>query len=367
MNAITLNFADATGGLFADASAFLAADEATQARAIRAWRAHDDRHALKFRDYTLHDWMISDQVGRAFLTPQLFRIQTEVYMRKYPSFDFADYLFVNEDGDMWDVGTVFYSMDKAGRAEFMSGKGFDMPYASVTTDQYTHGFHLMGIGYEWTTQEMERAAKLGRSLSADKAMACDLVAQSTLFSLAMTGRLPGDAASEKGWTGLINDANVPVANFAADGTGSARTWASKTPDQISRDFWEAVNAVETGTGETHIATRAILPTSRLRYLESTRMTDTGTSILAYILGGSANSRTVEVRGSRTLETAGGSGTARMIAYDPAREVAQFHLPGRHQFLPPFQKGSMTWEVGGIMNVGGTEIRLPKALAYRDGL
>jgi hypothetical protein len=44
---------------------------------------------------------------------------------------------------------------------------------------------------------------------------------------------------------------------------------------------------------------------------------------------------------------------------------KFHLPGAHQFLPPFQKSSMTYEVGGIMNVGGAEIRLPKAVVYRD--
>ncbi|GLI99135.1 DUF2184 domain-containing protein [Sphingobium sp. BS19] len=351
MNAITHNFYDAATGKID----------------FPAWKANDAEHAKQFRDYSLSDWMVNDQVGRAFLTPQLHRIEAETYIRKYPSFDFASFMTVNEDGDMWDVGTVFYSMDAVGRAEFMSGKSFDMPYASTILDQFTHGYHLAALGYEWTVQEMERAAKLGRSLPSDKAMAVDMGVQSTLFSLAMTGRLPGDTTSEKGWTGLVNNGSVPVANFAADGTGSARTWASKTPDQISRDFWEAINAVETATGETHIATTAVLPTSRLRYLESTRMTDTGSSVLAYILGGSANSRTVNVRGSRLLETAGASSTARMIAYDNTQEVVRFHLPGRHTFLEPFRKASMVWEVPGIMNVGGTEVRLPKAIAYRDGL
>ncbi len=46
---------------------------------------------------------------------------------------------------------------------------------------------------------------------------------------------------------------------------------------------------------------------------------------------------------------------------------QFHLPGPHEFLQPFQRSSMSWEVAGIMNVGGVEIRLPKAMVYRDGL
>jgi hypothetical protein len=44
-----------------------------------------------------------------------------------------------------------------------------------------------------------------------------------------------------------------------------------------------------------------------------------------------------------------------------------HLPGPHEFLPAFQKSAMTWEVGGIMNVGGVEVRRPKGMAYRDGI
>jgi hypothetical protein len=55
----------------------------------------------------------------------------------------------------------------------------------------------------------------------------------------------------------------------------------------------------------------------------------------------------------------------MVAYENSPEVVKFHLPGAHQFLPPFQKSSMIYEVGGIMNVGGVEVRLPKAVVYRD--
>ena len=342
-------------------------DAATGKVDLKAWQAHDAQFAGTFRDKTA-EMYTNDQIGRAFLTPQLHRIESEVYMTKYPSFDFNSLMYVNTEGDLWDVGTLFYSMDSMGRAEFISGKGFDMPYANTTMSQYTHGFHLMGLGYEWTMQEMERAAKLGRSLSSDKAAAVAKYAQATLYSLAMTGRLPGDAASEKGWTGFINNASVPTANVAADGTSSSRLWSAKTPDQISRDFWECVNAVELNTNETHVANTVLLPTARLRYLESTRMTDTGSTILAYILGGSANSRTINVAASRELDTAGASSTNRMIAYDNSREVAQFHLPGGgHSFIDPFRKSSMTWEVPGIMNVGGVEIRLPNALVYRDGI
>jgi hypothetical protein len=347
MNAITHNFTDAAGKID-----------------FRAWQAHDARLADSFRDRT-DEFIVDAQVGRAFLTPQLHRIETEVYQRKYPSFDFGDFMFVDTSGDMWDVGTVFYSMDSVGRAQFLSGKGFDMPYADTLMSQYTQGFHLAGIGYEWTVQEMQRAAKLGRSLSSDKAMAADQSAQAFLYSLAMTGNTPGAATSEKNWTGLVNNASAPSAQVAADGTGSSRLWSAKNPDLILRDINEAINAVQSGTGETHIANTLILPTSRYNYAANTRVTDTGTTILAFLQANNSAGEGLTIKRSRALETAGTGGTARMIAYDNSREVVRFHLPGPHEFLPPFQKGSMTYEVGGIMNVGGTEVRLPKAIVYRD--
>jgi hypothetical protein len=363
MNAITLHFAD---GMINDVEAFVMADDATQRRVMQAWEAHDAQAAFSFAD-KVSGFIQDAQIGYAFLTPQLHRIETAVYLRRYPSFDLTGIVNVNEDGDMWDVGTVFYSMDQAGKAEFLSGKGFDMPYADNQLSQFTQGYHLAGIGYEWTTQEMQRSAKLGRSLSADKALAANKSAAAFKRSVAMTGRTPGAATSEKGWTGLINNASVPTANVAATGTGSTTPWANKTPDQISTDIWSGVNAIETQTGETHTATTVLLPTQKLRYIEQTRMTDGSGTILSYIRGNRDGGENITFKPVRELTGAGSGGTDRMVTLDSSEEVARFHLPGDHEFLPPFQKSSMTYEVGGIMNVGGTEIRLPKAITYRDGI
>jgi hypothetical protein len=349
MNAITHNFLDAKGNVD-----------------FNAWQAHDAQIADSFRDRT-QDFITDAQVGRAFLTPQLHRIETEVYQRKYPSFDFGAFMFVDTSGDMWDVGTVFYSMDGVGKAEFLSGKAFDMPYADTLLSQHSHAFHLAGIGYEWTVQEMQRAAKLGRSLSSDKAMAADQAAQAFLYSIAMTGKAPGAATSEKNWTGLFNNASVPTANVPADGTGATTTFSTKTPDLVLRDINAALNLVESGTNETHVANTLVLPTSIYNYVANTRVTDTGTSILAFLRANNSAGEGLTIKRSRSLETAGAGGTKRMVAYDNNRDVVQFHLPGPHEFLPAFQKSSMVYEVGGIMNVGGTEVRAPKAIVYRDGI
>lgn len=356
-------FYDAASGRITDPIAFLAADTDIKAAVIRLWAADNARHAASFADKI--DAFLSDaQVGIAFLTPQLYRIETEVYMTKYPSFDIARFMSVDTSGDMWDVGTLVYSMDQVGQAEFFAGGAFDMPYASTKMAQATRAFHLAGIGYEWNTQEMQRAAKLGRSLSSDKASAAKLASDRFIYQIAMNGRTPA-SADEKGWTGFINNASAPSAQVANDGTGPSRLWSAKTPDLILRDINESLTAVETGTLETHVANTLVLPTSRYNYIATTRVGDTNATILSFLLANNVAGEGLTIKKSRALETAGTGGTTRMVAYDNNPQVIKFHLPGAHQFLPPFQKSSMVYEVGGIMNVGGAEVRLPKAIVYRD--
>lgn len=358
-----LPFFDRASGRISDPDAFMVADAAVKKQVIAAWANDNARHAATFADKV--DAFFSDaQVGISFLTPQLYRIEAEVYSIKYPSFDISRFMTIDTSGDMWDVGTVVYSMDKVGQAEFMAGGAFDMPYASTLMDQKTRNFHLAAIGYEWNTQEMQRAAKLGRSLSSDKAQAAVQASDRFIYGIAMTGKTPrGD--NEKGWTGFINNASAPSAQVAADGTGSTRTWSTKTPDQILRDINEALTAVETGTGETHIANTLALPTSSYNYIATTRVGQGDGTILAFLMANNVAGESLTIVKSRELETAGTGGTKRMIAYDNNPQVLKFMLPGAHQFLPAFQKSSLVYEVGGIMNVGGVDVRLPKALVYRD--
>lgn len=358
MNAIT-NVFDAQAGEIIDPVGFLALDAAHKKQVISLWADSNARHAATFADKA--DAFFGDsQVGYAFLTPQLRRIEAEVYQIKYPSFDINRFMTVDTSGDMWDVGTLVYSMDKVGEAQFMAGGAFDMPYASTKMAQATHNYHLAAIGYEWNTQELQRAAKLGRSLSTDKAGAAVLASERFIYNIAMTGN------TEKNWTGFVNNASAPSAQVANDGTGPSRLWTAKTPDQILRDINAAITAVETGTGETHVANTLVIPTSAYNYLATTRVgANSDTTILAFLQANNAAGEGLTILKSRALETAGTGGTTRLIAYDNNSQVLKFHLPGPHQFLPAFQKSSLVYEVGGLMNVGGVEVRLPKAIVYRD--
>lgn len=364
MNAITHNFYDSASGRISDPIAFMAADADVKAQVMRLWAADNARLALTFRD-KVEAFLSDAQVGLAFLTPQLYRIETEVYMTKYPSFDISRFMAIDTSGSMWDVGTLVYSQDDVGQAEYLAAGAFDVPYASNRMAQATKPYYLAGIGYEWNTQEMQRAAMLGRSLSSDKARAAKQGADRFIYSLGMLGQTPSGVA-EKGGTGFVNNASAPSAQVANDGTGPSRLWSAKTADLILRDINAALGAVETGTSETHIANTLVLPTTSYNYIASTRVsTGSDTTILQYLQKNNVAGESLTILKSRALETAGTGSTTRMVAYDNNDQVLKFHLPGPHQFLSPFQKSSLTYEVAGIMNVGGVEVRLPKAIVYRD--
>ncbi|WP_229807516.1 DUF2184 domain-containing protein [Asticcacaulis endophyticus] len=300
------------------------------------------------------------------MTPAFYNIERTVYQKKYPSFDYASVIPVITEGSEWARGTLFRSSDAAGKAEFLSGKGFDMPYADVTRDQFLKAFELAGIGYEWSLEEINVAAAEGRQLGDEKGQGARRIAEQFLWGVAMTG------TGEKGWTGLVNDTNVTATTAPADGTGSATTWASKTPTQVLRDFNALITNQYLGTAETAMADTVLLPWGVLNYMATTPIGDNADkTILTFLRENNAytgeTGLPLVIRSLRALNTAGASSSGRAVAYRRDPEVLRFHLPMPHKFLAPWQKGSMTYEVAGIMRTGGTEIRLPKEVRYLDGI
>ncbi|MDG1418879.1 MAG: DUF2184 domain-containing protein, partial [Maricaulis sp.] len=66
-------------------------------------------------------------------------------------------------------------------------------------------------------------------------------------------------------------------------------------------------------------------------------------------------------------TAGQGSVARLVAYRRSPEVLTLHMPLPFQFLPLWQSGPTTWEVPGILRLGGLDVRLPREMRYLDGI
>lgn len=303
-----------------------------------------------------------------FAQPALFRTH-RMLPQKYPSFDYAGLVPVNTDGDMWDVGTLVYSGDVAGKAEYLGGKAFDVPNASINFTQGVTTFHLAGVGYELSRREVERFARMiaqnpgltegGSNLGERKASAARMIADKFVYDRVIRG------STEKGFLGMINQTAVPQANAP---TGN---WATATADQMSADTDAALTDVFINSKETALADSLLIPTSKFLIANRTRMPNTDQSILKYISENNAytaiSKRPLDIRPSRELETAGAGSTGRMIAYEKSPDNMEFFLPGMFEFMPLFPTSSMTWRVDGVMNVGQFELYRPKTMSYRDNI
>lgn len=308
------------------------------------------------------------QQAVGFAQPALYRTH-RMLPQKYPSFDYSGMVPVNTDGDMWDVGTLVYSGDVAGKAEYLGGKAFDVPNASINFSQGVTTFHLAGVGYELSRREVERFGRMvaanpgltegGSNLAERKASAARMVADKFVYDRVMRG------STEKGFLGLINQTTVPTAN-APNGN-----WSAATATAMRADVDAALTDVYSNSRETALANALLLPTSRFLRINSAVMDNTGVSVLEYLRKNNAytaiTNLPLDIRPSRELETAGAASTARMVAYEKSPDNLEFFLPGVFEFMPLFPTSSMTWRVDGVMNVGQLEVYRPKSMSYRDNI
>lgn len=293
------------------------------------------------------------QQTNAFLQPQLMRIEQGVYMIRYPMTDYADFMPVDTAGTIWTAGSLFYSGDIAGKPEWFDVAADDMPYADSSRTQFLQENHMAAIGYKWNRGDLERGQQLQINVIADKADAASKTAERFIHKVGMLG--DGVKFDE----GFVNDSAMTTTTATHDINSAS------DPDDDIETVNDLLTQIETDTLETYRADTLAVPTSIFNILATKRLTGTDKSVLEYLRTNSVVGQ-VNIKRSRHLETAGDGGTARMIAYANAPEVHRYHLPGGgHQFFPAWQKGPFSWEVPGLMAIGGYELRVPKAKIAAD--
>lgn len=293
------------------------------------------------------------QQTNAFLMPQLMRVEQGVYMIRYPMTDYADFVPVDTAGTVWTAGSLYYSGDIAGKPEWFDVAADDMPYADMSRTQFLQENHMAAIGYKWNRGDLERGQQLMINVVADKADAASKTAERFIHKTAMLG--DGVKFDE----GFVNDSAMTVIPPSSEIT------AGSSADNDIATINAMLQRVETDTLETYRADTIALPTSIYNILSTKRLSGTSVSVLEYLRTNSVVGQ-VTIKRSRHLETAGSDGGPRMIAYANVPEVHRFHLPGGgHQFFPAWQKGPFSWEVPGIMAIGGYELRIPAAKVAVD--
>jgi hypothetical protein len=310
---------------------------------------------------------VDAQAALSFMVQQASYIEAEVYRIRYPDIQYPNLIPIDTAGGDWVKSKTFFSMDRAGHADWFHHLGSDMPLADIERTKYEVGIEMAGIGYRYSLEEVGQAMMIPNfALTTERADAARRAAEEFLDNLALRGD------TVKAMYGLINNPLVTSVTAIADGTGSSSLWSTKTDDQIIRDInVTALTPIFANSLQVENANTILVSPDRYAMLATKKVQYNVMSVLEWI--NRYNSYTaltgapLTIRAVRGLETAGAGGTQRMIAYTNDPGVLKFHLPMPHRFLPVWQTGPLVFDIPGIMRSGGLEIRRPNAMRYVDGI
>jgi len=315
---------------------------------------------------------LNDAAAFNFVVAQAATINPIVYETRFPELPWNELVFVDTSAPEWTPGIITFSSTTVGQARWYSGGAKDVAKADIAMDKVQQAVHMASIGYGYDLEEVGQAQLLNVGLTARKGLAAARAYNEFMWRISQTG----DA--DKGLKGLVNQSGVSTATAPADGTGSVTTWfdaggvRTKTPAQILRDFNNVIVGIFTGSNTVEMADTVLLPFAVLAWLGATPMSDTNSeTILSFIQRNNyytqQTGRPLTIRGVLGLDTAGGSGTRRMVAYANRQDVVVLHLPMPHRFLPVYQDGPTSYEVPGIFRTGGIDVLRPAAFRYLDGI
>lgn len=303
----------------------------------------------------------------SFLTQQAAYIEPEVYRMKYPEIQYPNLIPVDTSAGEYARTIEFYSVGTVGKAEWFHADANDMPRADIEMTAFNAPVAMAGIGYGYNLDELGFAQRVNMNLTAERAIAARRAYEEFMERIVLTG----DTA--KNWTGLINSAAITPATVPADGTGSSTLWSTKTGDQIARDINDALTIINTGSLGVEYADTLLLPLAQFNLLITKRLGTNGEGITVWEWVQKNNVYTATtgnplmIRVVRQLSTAGGSSSARMVAYRRDPSIVKLHVPMTHRFLPVWQTGPMRFDVPGVFRTAGVDIRRPGSFAYRDGI
>ena len=292
-----------------------------------------------------------------FFARQLEAIKAQTYDVKRANLNALQLMPVSTDVPEGATTITYRQYDTVGMAKVIANYANDLPRADVTGKEFTSNIRSIGNAFGYNTQEIRSAIFAGVNLPARKAMAATRAHQEKINALAFTG----DA--DHGLPGLISNTNVPEVTLAADGTGSSKTFASKTADKIVRDVNSLINKIISQSKGVHRATEVWMPVEQYALIATTQnSTASDTTILAFLQQVHPG---VTFRQVVELDGAGAGGTDRMYAIENSRDNWAIEIPMMMKMYSPQQKG-LEFEVPVESRFGGVIIEYPLALVFCDG-
>ena len=306
-------------------------------------------------------YTIIDANESIFFARELEHVKAKSFDVKFPNLQFAEgnLIPISFEGDPGDDNITYQQFDQVGLAKVIANYANDLPRADVKGREFTAKVKGLGASYGYTIQEIRASKKTGRAIDQRRSVAAKRSVMEKLDRIALNG----DTSS--GLQGLLTNPNITEVVLANDGTGSLKTFASKTADQIIRDLHSLANTINTVTNGVEKADTLLIPLIQYSLITNKQKSVASDKVIKdFFLASDISIK--EIIPVVRLAGAGAGGTDRMIAYKRDPEHLTLEIPQDYEQFPAQEKG-LEFEIPVHMRTGGVLIYYPLAIAFADGI
>ncbi len=303
---------------------------------------------------------MNDADGAYFLAQQLESIQAQVLPVKYADITFRSMFPVDTSVPAGAETYGFYTQDMAGQAEIINAAAKDIPWSTVKRGKVTQKTAWFATKFGYSYGEIEAAKYSGMPLEQSMAAAARRAMEEKFDTLAWDG---DDAA---GITGIFNNTDIVTASVPA-GVSTTTPWTTKTPDEIVADINKAFTDPWVLSKQKELPDTLAVPTAQWALLNNTRLTDTGRTIMSYVLQESTWLNSPDQLVSvPLLDGKGTAGVDVMCCYkkDPSNIKAKVL---QDVMFMPVQQNGLEFEVIVLGKSGGVELPYPVSFYILEGI
>jgi hypothetical protein len=295
-----------------------------------------------------------------FFNRELETIRAKTLETKFEETKLLNILPISMEGSPFVDTITHRKYTRVGIAK-MGGNMYatDFPPVDVYGEEFSVKVKPVHASYGYNKDEIGAAMKEGKPLEAMRANAARKAVDWKLDEIARTGEV------NTGLYGLFNYPGVSEYTVPATGTGSTKTWSTKTPDQILTDLFGIQNYIVEGTNGIETPNVIALPLDSYQLIATKRLADNSEeTVLSYFMRVSPYVK--QIIWINQLKTAGVEGAHRMICWRNDAEHLVFDMP-----LPFTQedidRDGLRYVVPCRAKTAGVTVFFPKSVCFADGL
>ncbi len=300
-----------------------------------------------------------DSNESVFFNRELAFVKSRSYDAKYAELKGLMLIPISTEAGAGVNEIIYHQYRGVGFAKVIADYAKDFPRVDIYGEEKSVKVKGIGDSYGYSIKEIRASQRAGKNLDQRRAITARRAHDEAMNKMA----LKSDTVN--GTFGLLDFPGITEVTLASDGTGSSKTWASKTADQIVRDINNMVNAVMEPTSAREVPDTLLLPIAQYNDIATRRIGEAGEkTLMKYILENSPYIKRIEWLAELKGFGAGDTNRAMVGRFD--EEHITLEIPQPFEQFEAQQEG-MEFTIPCHSECAGTIIYYPLAFAYADGI